>query len=241
MTPELRHALDNAYDVFARYDVPEYLSLGGNFQLCDLTVARWHALDKQRDLGVLMFSDDGELLRALLPRWLEWLIQDPATRDDLGYWELDNIGYRLAWAKWQSWPADEVAALRALFEIWTRTELAEFGGAPPYKWSHHEDRLGEDGEQLGLSGASTHSELLHLWAEVGDVAAYLEPWLDCNLPQLARWLWLEDLDRHQGAQNWVASSRLENELEAAFFADADGPNAELFSRSIELVRSLRAL
>ena len=241
MTPQLRSALDAAYDVFAGYNAPDYLGLGGNFQLRDLTVEQWHAWDRQQDLGVLMFSGNGELLRALLPRWLEWLIQDPITRDDLGCWELNDVSYRLAWAKWHDWPADEVAALRAVFEIWTRDELAQYGGAPPYKWSHHEERLGEEGEKLGLRGTSVHSELLHLWAELGDVAAYLEPWLDCNLPQLARWLWIEDLSYHKGAQNWVASSRLESELEAAFFANPDGENAELFSRSIELVRSLRAL
>lgn len=241
MTPEIRRALDAVYAVFARYDAPDTLGIGGNFQLHDLTVARWHALDKQFDLGVLMFSDDGELFRYLLPRWLEWLIQDPATRDDLGRWELDNVGTRLAQAQWQNWPADEVAALRELFAVWTRAEIAQHGGAPPHSWAHHEENLGAEGERMGLDNFAVWSELLHFLADVGDVAAYLELWIEANLPQLARWLWIEDLPHHKGAREWIVSSRLENELENAFFADADGPNAELFSRSIELVRALRQM
>lgn len=241
MAPELRHALDHAYAVFARYDAPDTLGLGGNFQLRDLTVAQWHALDEHHDLGVLMFSDDGELFRYLLPRWLEWLIQDAAIRDDLRYWELDNVGYRLVWAKWRYWPADEVTALRELFDVWMREELAKYGGAPPDSWRESKNNLGTEGERMGLNNFAVSSDLLHFLAEVGDVATYLELWLDTNLPQLARWLWTEDLSYHKGAREWVTSSRLESELEAAFFADADGPNAELFSRSIELVRSLHKI
>ena len=241
MTLELRHALDDAYAVFAGYNLPDYLGLGGNFQLRDLSAARWHQLNEDHDMGVLMFSDDGSLFRYFLPRWLEWLIEETTSRDDLKYWELDNVGYRLAQAKWRNWPVEEVAVLRELFATWARAELAQYSGAPPSSWSRRENNLGEQGEQLGLNGVSAYSELLRFLAEIGDVATYLEPWLDCNLPQLARWLWTENLREFPTAQNWVASSRLESELENAFFADADGPNAELFSRSIELVRSLRAL
>lgn len=239
ITPQLRLALDNLYEVFARYDAPDYLGLDGNFQLRDLTVKQWHALGENHDMMVQMHNET--TFRYFLPRWLEWLSEEEDARDDLRDWELWWLGYRLPAAHWQSWPADEVAALRALFAIWTREELAEYGGAPSHSWSHHEENLGDEGEQLGLSGASAYSELLHFLADIGDVAAYLERWLDTNLPQLARWLWIEDLSHHKGARDWITSSRLESELEAAFFADADGPDAPLFSRSIELVRSLKAM
>ena len=239
MTLELRSALDNAYVVFARYPMPNYLGLRGNLQLRDLGIGVWHQLNEEHDMGVLMYSDDGSMLRYFLPRWLDWLSDDIfyIASSDWGIWWL---GYRLAHARWRDWPADEVAALRAVFEAWTREEIFDNDGAPAASWKP--ERIEEeDGESMGLVGFSVDSELLRFLAEVGDVAAYLELWLDTNLPQLARWLWMADLSSYHGAREWIVSSRLESELEAAFFADSDGENAELFSRSIELVRSLRAL
>lgn len=238
MIPELHRALDNAYDVFARYDAPDYLGLGNHFQLRDLTVAQWQQLDEKHNMGVQMY---GSTFRYFLPRWLEWLSGEEAASNDLRDWELCWLGYRLPSAQWHSWPAEEVAALREFFGVWTREEPAEYGGAPPHSWSHHEENLGVEGEKLGLRGASAYSDLLHFLGEVGEVATYMERWLDANLLQLARWLWTEDLSYYKGARVWITSSRLESELEAAFFADADGPDAELLSRSIELLRSLRAM
>ena len=238
MTPEILRSLDDAYAIFARYPMPNYLGLSGAFQLRDLTSADWENLDSRLDLGVLMYSDGGAMLRYFLPRWLQWL-----SEENNGFrsyaWELWDLGYRLIHFRWRTWPADEVAALRALFEAWTRAEISRNNGAPPALWQSK--RTEAEDETLGLSEFTTDSELLRFLGEIGEAALYLELWLDCNLLQLARWLWSEDLRERKNARLWVVSSRLESEFEAAFFANPDGENAELFSRSIELIRSLRAL
>lgn len=96
------------------------------------------------------------------------------------------------------------------------------------------------GENMGLEGFRVHSWIFEFLSDAKVAEIYLEIWLDSNLPQLARWLWTENWHQYKLERDWIVSSRLENELEAAFFADADGPNAELFSRSVEQVRSLRA-
>ena len=103
--------------------------------------------------------------------------------------------------------------MREVFLGWTREDVAKYGGEPS----------------------------LQFLIEVGeDLAPHLEVWLDADLPRFARWLWTVNWTEMPSAQDWAVSSRLEISLEAAFFSDADGPNAELFSRSIELVRALRA-
>ena len=237
MTPEMRQALDVVYDVFARYPTPNYLGLSGNFQLRDLTLENWLQLDKDYNIGVHLFSD--AVLRYFLPRWLEWH-SDEAVEFPSYEWELWHLACRLDHAKWRDWPADEVAALRAVFEIWARQEIGEYQGMPPAFWPREKGNLGEEGERLGLADFSADSELLRFLAGIGAAEPYLELWLNTNLPQLARWLWTENLQEHKAERHWLTTSRLESELEAAFFADAAGPNAELFSRSIELVRSLRA-
>ncbi len=240
MSPQLRHALDAAYEAFAHYEAPDYLGISNSLQLRDFAINGWYQLTDKHDMGVLMFSDDGELLRYFLPRWLEWL-SDGATSFNSSEWQWWDLGYRLAHAKWQNWPADEVATLRSVFGVLTREEIAHHNGAPPAPWLHRSNNLGEEGKLLGLAEFSVASELLELLCTIGDAPLYLEFWLDTNLPQLARWLWLENLPSHKGARDWITSSRLENRLETAFFNNPDGEHAELFSRSIELIRSLRAL
>ena len=74
-----------------------------------------------------------------------------------------------------------------------------------------------------------------------DVAPHLDLWLRSNLLAVTEWLWTVSWMSQLNERAWATSSQLENRLEAAFFADADGPNADLFSRSVELVRALRAL
>ena len=241
MTDDLRRVVDNAYEVFARYPVPDGLGLSGNFQLRDLSLERWLRLNEERDMGVLMYSDSGEMLRYFLPRWLDWLSEDFDTFDYHEWqWNLEGLSYRLNSARWHDWPADQVAALRAVFEVWAREEIAENNGAPPTSWLPECVHKGES-EAMGLAGFSVYSEVLDFLAGIGEAPLYLELWLDTNLSQLARWLWIEDFHRYKTERQWVASSRLKTSLETAFFANPDGPNAELFSRSVELIRSLRAL
>ncbi len=241
MTPDLRQALDDAYAAFAGYNAPDYLGLGGNFQLRDLSVESWQKFHAQHDMIVLMYSDDGSMFRYFLPRWLEWLSEGTL---DFGSseWEFWGLGHRLVMLGWQNWPESEIAALRQIFVIWAHEELAEYGGMP--EWKHGPPTLAlpnNSGEDMGLEGFRVYSSVLEFLFDAEEPAIYLELWLDVNLPQLARWLWTENWHEYKIERRWIVSSHLENELEAAFFADADGPNAELFSRSIELVRSLRAM
>ncbi len=214
MTPELRHALDNAYDVFACYNAPRdfIYAHGVPHWPRNLSVNDWCQLSYDNDLEVRLLEAD--VLRHFLPRWLE-LMRDDATDTNFKFWWDEwRLEGTLEYTKWLTWPAPEIVALRAVFLAWTREALAKYGGEPPL------DFLIKVGE---------------------DLAPHLELWLDADLPALARWLWMVNWPDTPTAQHWATSSRLENELEAAFFADSDGPNAELYSRSIELVRSLRAL
>ncbi len=239
MTPELRDALDNAYEVFARYDAPDYLGLNGNFQLRDLTIASWHQFNENHDMGVLMFSDNGELSRYFLPRWLEWLSKDESNFW-LGDWELWSLGNRLVLLGWQKWPVPEVASVRQIFEVWAREEIVNHGGMPECENISMTLTLASNsGENMGVEGFDVGSAIFEFVSDAQAPEIYLEIWLDTNLPQLARWLWTENWHLYKIERQWITSSRLENELEYAFFAAAGGPNAELFSRSIELVRSLR--
>ena len=212
MTDDLRRALDAAYDVFARYPLPDIWDLSGNFQARDLSLERWFKLNEERDMGVLMYSDGGEVLRYFLPRWLDWLSDETVEFPGLD-WELWSLSYRLVGANWRDWPTDEVAALRGVLLTWTREEIA--GGGEPD---------------------------LHFLNEAGeDLTPHLDLWLRSNLLSVARWLWTINWLSQQNERSWAVSSPLERRLETAFFANPDGQNAELFSRSIELVRSLRAL
>ena len=218
MTSELENAINQAYEVFARYNLPRDLVLtpGKAYHLRSLTREDWDELGRENDLTVRMWERDSPLLRHFLPRWLEWLSADNARRraDYWSIWELWRLEGYLNAFEWHSWPVAEMTALRAVFLAWTREDVAKYGGEPSFQF------LIDIGE---------------------DLAPHLEAWLAADLLVFARWLWSANWPAMPGAQHWVASSRLESELEAAFFADADGPNAELFSRSIELVRSLRAL
>ena len=183
MTEELHRALNEAHKVFACYGVPDYLGLGGSFQLRDLTMENWEQLNEQHDMGVLMFSDGGEMLRYFLPRWLEWLADDTVWFRT-SRWELGDLSFRLSRANWRAWPKEEVAALQAVFAAWTRQEIAKNNGAPSSSWQH-QIAQGE-GETMGLAGFSAYSDLLRFLAELGEAPLYLELWLDTNLPQLAR-------------------------------------------------------
>ena len=58
ISPELRATLDNAYAVFARYPMPDYLGLSGAFQLRDLSLERWKELDEKYDIDLLMLHFD---------------------------------------------------------------------------------------------------------------------------------------------------------------------------------------
>ena len=221
MTDELRRALNAAYQVFARYTVPGYLGLSGNVQLRDLTIENWHQLNAAHDMGALMYSDDGSMLRYFLPRWLDWLGQDPARRDDLGYWEFLDLGYRLAQAKWREWPADEV-----------RGVARHFGGVGARR-NQREQRA-----RPLLRGNGSVSKRASRW----DWRTFPCP-ANCSsfYPKSVRWRFIwncgstpicpklrvgcgQKIGKNAKVERaWVITSRLESELETAFFADAGRP------------------
>ena len=89
MTDDLRDALDAAYQVFARYDLPRDLVLvpGKAHHLRSLTRESWGELDGENDLVVRMWERDSPLFRHFLPRWLEWLSAADA-RSKAGYWDV---------------------------------------------------------------------------------------------------------------------------------------------------------
>ena len=223
MTDELRLALDNAYHAFRGYKLPKHYAWRDAVAARQLTAEQWRALDAEYDMIVCFYSEGAQELRYFLPRWLEWLSDDqdlPNAPSVWEMWEWQQLAGTLKRARWQDWPAPEVAALRAVLLAWTRQNVAGHGSKPP-----HYNR----------------ESALEFLTEIGeDLAPHLEAWLDANAPALARWLWTVHWDANSSVREWAVSSRLESALEAAFFADPDGANAALFSRSIELVRSLKA-
>ena len=70
MTSELENAINQAYEVFARYDLPRALILvpGKAYHLRSLTREDWDELGRENDLTVLMWERDSPLLRHFLPR-----------------------------------------------------------------------------------------------------------------------------------------------------------------------------
>ncbi len=216
MTPELRAALDGAYQVFARYkDSYDYTRRSGvSHALRNLTRDDWRAMNQEFDMVVLIYDEN--LLRHFLPRFLEWIEennddQDPTIIFD---WLLWDVSAHLQRMGWRNWSSEEVEALRAVFEVWTREELAKHDGQIPLEF------LLEVEDDLGL---------------------YLNLWVEERPLEVAQWLWIVDWNANENARHWAVEPNVEERLEAAFFAHPEGTGAALLSRTVELVRSLRAL
>lgn len=216
MTPELKAALGEAYTAFMSYkDSYGFAGRSGvRHSLRQLTREDWAQMDAEFDMGVQLYSDNkNELFRHFLPRWLEWLSDDFYSHylDDWAFWDL---GYRLNQARWLQWPPEEVEALRGVFKAWAHQELAKHDGEIPLRF------------------------LLDI---KDDLSPYLDVWLQARPVEVAQWLWTIDWNEHADAQKWATKPRVEERLEAAFFAHPDSAQAALLSRSIELMRSLRGL
>lgn len=216
MTPELRAALDGAYQVFARYkDSYDYTRRSGvSHALRNLTRDDWRAMNREFDMVVLIYDEN--LLRHFLPRFLEWIEennddQDPTIIFD---WLLWDVGAHLQRMGWRNWSSEEVEALRAVFEAWTRQSLAEHRGEMPLEF---------------------------LLKVEDDLSRYLDMWVEARPLEVAQWLGMVDWRKHEQARLWAAQPRVEERLESAFFANPEGLDAGLLSRTVELVRSLRAL
>ena len=215
MTPQVRAALDGAYQVFERYkDSYGFARRSGiSHALRQLTRDDWARMDAGFDMGVQLYSDNkNELFRHFLPRWLEWLSEESEPFPP--FWLLWDLGSHLKYAQWLQWPTEEVQALRAVFEAWTRELLSQRDGKIP----------------------------LHFLIDVeDDLSRYFDVWLDARPYEVARWLWTVDWAKNENVRVWASAPQVEAKLENAFFAHPDGADAALLSRSIEFVRSLRAL
>ncbi len=123
-----------------------------------------------------------------------------------------DLAYRLNHFRWLSWPTEEAEALRAVFMAWTR-EL--------------------------LTDAEAYLPIEFLTEIKEDLTPHLNIWLQARPYELAQWLWTLDWKQHQDSWNWATKPHVEAALEAEFFRHPDGERAQVLSRSIELIRSLR--
>ncbi len=216
MTPQLRAALNNVYSLFARYkdDYGYARRCGVSHALRNLTRDDWHAMNREFDMVVLIH--DVDLFCHFLPRFLEWIEennedQSPEIIFDSLLWD---VGAHLQHMGWRNWSSEEVEALRAVFEAWTRQAMAEHQGRIPLEF---------------------------LLKVEDDLSRYLNIWLDARPLEVVRWLLTLDWSTAENVQKWATQQLVEERLELAFFANPEGEHAALFSRSIQLLRSLRAL
>ena len=210
MNDETQRALNAAYAAFARYEAPSYLKRAPGVPHDVRALSRADWRQLEIDKDLSVLFYNDD--DNVFRHFLpRWL--EFISAEDAETWDMWDVAHHLQRENWQQWPAPEVAALRDLFLAWTKEETQKYGGQPP------------------LGFLKTIEE---------NIAPHLELWLEVDLRGLAETLWTVDWSDEPNLLLWVVSSRLERELEAAFFVAPDGPNAELFSRSVELVRSLRA-
>lgn len=204
MNSETAYACYQAEKVFARYkDTYGFIRRSGvSRSLYALRREDWDEMNGKFDMSVLLFQD--ELLRHFLPRLLEWLCEEDA--------DVLDLSVRLNHMHWLDWPAEEIEALRAVFEAWAREKMDARDGQFP----------------------------IGFWLELrDDPSRYLDIWLHTRPHEFAKWLWIVNWEKHENVRLWVSDPHVEELLEAAFFRDPLGLHATLLSRSIELIRSLR--
>ena len=213
MTPELREALNNVYSVFARYkdDYGFARRSGVSHALNNLTHDDWGRMNREFDMEVLLY--EGDLFRHFLPRFLEWMREDEKEMVISFNWLWWDVSAHLQLKGWRNWPSEEVEALRAVFEAWTRQSLAEHRGQMPLEF------------------------LLRI---EDDLSRYLDVWLQARPLEVTSWLWTVNWNHNENARRWATQLHVEEQLEAAFFAHPEGEHAALLSRSIQLLCSLRA-
>ncbi len=126
-----------------------------------------------------------------------------------------DLDFPLNWAHWRQWPVEEVEALREVFEEWIR------------------DALSQQDRQIPL----------YFLLEVeDDLARYLNHWVKARPLDATQWLWTHDW-RHvqEMVFKWAVQPLVAEEIESAFWANPDGKHAALFSRTLELLGSIRSL
>lgn len=211
MTLELRAEL---YAAFAS-DYDELDREGMTRMLAGLDVCS--ALEEMgwADLGKL--EDKGSLysltvFKYVLPRWLELL-----DEEEVPNWWIDDESFKnkLRIAQWREWPLVQVESVRAVFRSWGTARM----------------RTGRMDAFVDFLGQLED-----------DFAPYLTPWLRTRPLEVAQWVEAQNWRRVDPAiVLWAVEPRVEERLEAAFWANPDGEYAEVFSHAAQLLRSVRAL
>ncbi len=126
----LARAVDAAYDVFGGYDVGEI-----EFCPCCHTriaslIAGLHAPDRRRlammdvaEFFADIFTDataDEATFKALLPRVLELAVPG---EDEIAHLNVAVLGRKLGVARWETWPANERAAIDSWAQAWFAATL----------------------------------------------------------------------------------------------------------------------
>ena len=171
----------------------------------------WDDLGKLQDKGSIYSAT---VLKYVLPRWLELLDEEGRGCPDFMLDE-DNFKWRLQGEHWLQWPSYQVESVRMVFREWGQARMRE-------------------GHMEGFVDFLSQLE--------EEVAPYLDPWLRARPLEVAQWVGAQNWMRVGAALvRWVSLPRVEERLEAAFWANPDGDHAEVFSGVTLLLRSVRAL
>lgn len=212
MTPEVRQALNNVYTVFARYQ-DDYGFARRSGVRRSLQNMTWDDWKRMDDEFDMMLQIYSDL-ENVFRHYLPLMLEWECEQEGGGFnWDLYSP---LVSSGWLHWPSEEVEALRRVFEAWTGAELAKRDGQIP---------------------------LFFLLEVEDDLGRYLNHWVRARPLEVAQWLWTINLSEktNKVKRHWATQQLVEERLEAAFFAHPEGEHAALFSRSIQLLRSLRAL
>lgn len=173
----------------------------------------WRQMDQlsKEDFETISRHYDFEVLlheKDVLGHFLPRLLELYGWKDDFkGHgWFLE---FKLARREWLQWPAEEVEAMRGVLEMWTESAL-------------------RDGEMEMF--------LDFLIGAEPDVSRYCDAWLRSNPLAVARYCWTISWINPNGFHEWAKRPHVRAKFEEMFFRNPDGEHAELFSRTVDLLR-----
>jgi hypothetical protein len=210
--PDLDTALEQLYSAFARFPLPEHSDFCDHCVHPDEVAAtrgkplRSLTADDLRPYVSHAMSTWGELaeFKYFFPRVLELFAREEIYDSGLAWLFLNKVSVR-----WEDWPEDERAAIRAFLGAWWRTMLGEFP------------------RQLDVM------EMLDIIAQLGiHIGPYLAYWEAIPGEEAARHLaWLIQVTCHSASNDewyeimrrWIEGPAAARILESAFAA-ATTPN-----------------
>lgn len=207
-----RDYIEELYRVFAWYRGPgpssvlEYKDI--RKPLRELTASDWHKLICGEPYSIAYFEAD--IFKYFLPRGLELIDSQP--RPKIMPEQIDNIEVGLRRHKWLQWPAEQVEALRVLFDRWV-LENAE--NQEKY------DRI----------------PLWLLWEIESDLSRYLQPHLKSHPVKVARWL--NEMRWNPPQENmraWALRHEVIQPLEEAFYQNDNEDDAADLVEAIDNIR-----